>query len=121
MSEVAIRSTPSGPGTHARRRCRATSWTDRQPGQRRHGARAAADALTRQNQTAPPLTVEQWLERWLVSRAAPRTSTLRGYAAHVRLYLAPYLAAIATELARGRAGPMVSTFALTSKSIMAAC
>lgn len=42
----------------------------------------------------PPLTVGQWLERWLVNRAAPRTSTLRGYAAHVRLYLAPCLGQI---------------------------
>jgi hypothetical protein len=39
----------------------------------------------------PPLTVGQWLERWLVGRTAPRSSTLRGYAAHVRLYLAPRL------------------------------
>lgn len=39
----------------------------------------------------PPLTVGQWLERWLVSRTAPRTSTLRGYAAHVRVYMAPSL------------------------------
>jgi hypothetical protein len=37
------------------------------------------------------LTVGQWLERWLAARTAPRPSTLRGYAAHVRLYLAPYL------------------------------
>ena len=40
------------------------------------------------------LTVGQWLERWLVSRAAPRNSTLRGYAAHVRPYLAPCLGQI---------------------------
>jgi hypothetical protein len=43
---------------------------------------------------AAPLTVGQWLERWLVSRAAPRSSTLRGYAAHVRLYVAPCLGQI---------------------------
>jgi hypothetical protein len=43
---------------------------------------------------SPPMTVGQWLERWLVARAAPRSSTLRGYAAHVRLYLAPYLGQI---------------------------
>jgi integrase len=42
----------------------------------------------------PPLTVGRWLERWLVSRTAPRSSTLRGYAAHVRLYLAPCLGQI---------------------------
>lgn len=37
------------------------------------------------------LTTGQWLERWLASRTAPRLSTLRGYAAHVRLYLMPCL------------------------------
>lgn len=42
----------------------------------------------------PPVTVGQWLERWLASRTAPRPSTLRGYAAHVRLYLVPYLGQI---------------------------
>ena len=44
----------------------------------------------------PPVTVGQWLERWLASRAGPRPwpSTLRGYAAHVRLYLVPYLGQI---------------------------
>jgi integrase len=41
-----------------------------------------------------PLTVAQWLEHWLVSRRAPRSSTLRGYATHVRLYLAPCLGQI---------------------------
>lgn len=46
------------------------------------------------NPDSPPLTVGQWLERWLVSRTAPRSSTLRGYAAHVRLYLAPCLGQI---------------------------
>jgi site-specific recombinase XerC len=28
---------------------------------------------------------------WLVSRTSPASSTIRGYASHVRLYLAPYL------------------------------
>jgi integrase len=46
------------------------------------------------NPDGPPLTVGQWLERWLVSRTAPRSSTVRGYAAHVRLYLAPCLGQI---------------------------
>lgn len=40
---------------------------------------------------AAPVTVGQWLERWLGQRAGPRESTRRGYASHVRLYLAPYL------------------------------
>jgi hypothetical protein len=38
-----------------------------------------------------PVTVGQWLERWLAQRAGPRESTRRGYASHIRLYLAPYL------------------------------
>jgi hypothetical protein len=42
------------------------------------------------NPDGPPLTVGQWL----VSRTAPRSSTLRGYAAHVRLYLEPRLGQI---------------------------
>jgi hypothetical protein len=31
------------------------------------------------------------LAHWLVSRTSPAASTVRGYAAHVRLYLCPYL------------------------------
>jgi integrase len=64
-------------------------------------ARAAAEqALARLRMPAPggdgglPMTVGRWLEHWLASRAAPRPSTLRGYTAHVRLYLAPYLGQI---------------------------
>ena len=37
------------------------------------------------------LTVGDWLAHWLVSRTSPAASTVRGYTAHVRLYLAPYL------------------------------
>jgi integrase len=37
------------------------------------------------------LTVGDWLACWLASRTSPAASTVRGYAAHVRLYLAPYL------------------------------
>ena len=37
------------------------------------------------------LTVGDWLAHWLVSRTSPAASTVRGYAAHVRLYLVPYL------------------------------
>jgi hypothetical protein len=33
------------------------------------------------------LTVGDWLAHWLVSRTATAPSTVRGYAAHVRLYL----------------------------------
>jgi integrase len=41
-----------------------------------------------------PVTVGHWLQLWLASREGPRPSTLRGYAAHVRLYLVPYLGRI---------------------------
>jgi hypothetical protein len=37
------------------------------------------------------LTVGDWLVRWLASRTSPAASTMRGYAGHVRLYLAPCL------------------------------
>jgi len=37
------------------------------------------------------LTVGDWLAHWLVSRTATAPSTVRGYAAHCRLYLTPYL------------------------------
>jgi hypothetical protein len=40
------------------------------------------------------ITTGQWLGRWLACRTSPATSTVRGYAAHVRLYLAPHLGAI---------------------------
>jgi len=58
---------------------------------------AASRALSQLIMPAPggrdtaPVTVGQWLERWLDQRAGPRESTRRGYASHVRLYLAPYL------------------------------
>ena len=37
------------------------------------------------------LTAGDWLAHWLVSRTSPASSTIRGYASHVRLYLDPYL------------------------------
>ena len=37
------------------------------------------------------LTVGDWLGHWLVSRTSPAASTMRGYEAHVRLYLVPCL------------------------------
>ena len=40
------------------------------------------------------LRVGEWLERWLASRVSLRDSTSRGYAAHVRGYLIPYLGGI---------------------------
>jgi hypothetical protein len=36
----------------------------------------------------------EWLDRWLQQRTGPRESTIRGYAAHVRLYLRPCLGRI---------------------------
>lgn len=81
---------PAGPGGR-RRRVRRGGFP----------ARAAAEqALARLRMPVPgvaggvPVTVGQWLERWLAARSAPRPSTLRGYAVHVRLYLAPYLGQI---------------------------
>jgi integrase len=40
------------------------------------------------------LRVGEWLERWLASRVSLRDSTSRGYAAHVRRYLVPYLGGV---------------------------
>ena len=56
--------------------------------------KAAEKALARRRMPADPesvLTTGEWLERWLEQRTGPRESTIRGYAAHVRLYLRPCL------------------------------
>ena len=59
--------------------------------------KAAAAVLARLRSPRPGgagtgvLTVGDWLAHWLVARPATAPSTVRGYAAHVRLYLAPYL------------------------------
>jgi integrase len=45
-------------------------------------------------EVGPGITTGEWLARWLASRVSLRTSTGRGYAAHVRGYLAPYLGGI---------------------------
>ena len=61
---------------------------------------AAEQVLARLRMPAPggdgglPMTVGQWLEHWLAARAVPRPSTLGGYTAHMRMYLAPYLGQI---------------------------
>jgi integrase len=53
------------------------------------------------------LTVGDWLAHWLASRTSPATSTMRGYAAHVRLYLAPYLGPVLlAELSAGHVQAM---------------
>jgi integrase len=59
--------------------------------------KAAAKALARLRMPADPesvLTTGEWLERWFEQRTGPRESTIRGYAAHVRLYLKPCLGQI---------------------------
>jgi hypothetical protein len=59
--------------------------------------RAALEALRRLRTPRPGdengrvLTVGDWLAQWLASRTSPASSTVRGYAGHIRLYLAPYL------------------------------
>jgi len=58
--------------------------------------KAAVEVLARlrnpkTGQAAGVVTVGDWLAHWLVSRTSPAASTVRGYAAHVRLYLGPYL------------------------------
>ena len=59
---------------------------------------AAVAALAALSGAAPGsvqgLRVGEWLERWLASRVSLRASTSRGYAAHVRGYLIPYLGGI---------------------------
>jgi hypothetical protein len=53
------------------------------------------------------LTVGDWLAHWLVCRTSPAASTVRGYAAHVRLYLGPYLGEVLlTELTTGQVQAM---------------
>jgi len=61
-------------------------------------SRKAAEAVLARLRASRPgdtsvrvLTVGDWLAHWLVSRTATAPSTVRGYAAHVRLYLTPYL------------------------------
>ncbi len=59
---------------------------------------AAVAALEALSGPAPAeargLTTGEWLGRWLASRVSLRASTSRGYAAHVRGYLVPYLGGI---------------------------
>ena len=50
------------------------------------------------------LTVGDWLAHWLVTRTATAPSTVRGYAAHVRLYLTPVPGGGAAGRADRRAG-----------------
>jgi len=55
------------------------------------------------------LTVGDWLAHWLVTKTATAPSTVRGYAAHVRLYLGPYLGEVLlAELTTGHVQAMVA-------------
>jgi hypothetical protein len=57
--------------------------------------------------TGGVVTVGDWLAHWLVSRTSPAASTVRGYAAHIRLYLAPYLGEVLLgELSAGQVQAM---------------
>src|SRR6266851_3852078 len=77
-------------------------------------SRKAAAAVLARLRTPHPgdasgsmLTVGDWLAHWLVSRTAPAASTVRGYTAHVRLYLAPYLGQVLlAELSAGHVQAM---------------
>jgi hypothetical protein len=74
--------------------------------------KAALEVLARLRNPKPggtggTLTVGDWLAHWLISRTSPAASTVRGYAAHVRLYLGPYLGEVLlTELTVGQVQAM---------------
>jgi hypothetical protein len=79
---------------------------------------AAAETLARLREPRPGdtsgriVTVGDWLAHWLASRASPATSTIRGYAAHVRLYLGPYLGnVLLAELSAAHAQAMFAAIA----------
>lgn len=53
------------------------------------------------------VTVGDWLAHWLVTRTVTAPSTVRGYAAHARLYLTPYLGEVLlAELSAGQVQAM---------------
>jgi hypothetical protein len=76
---------PAGPDGR-RRRIRRGGYPSRK-------AAAAVLAMLHRPRPGDPairiLTVGDWLAHWLASRTSPAASTMRGYTAHVRLYLAP--------------------------------
>jgi len=74
----------------------------------REEAVAALEALVSPVAAGPGLATGEWLGRWLASRVSLRPSTRRGYAAHVRGYLVPYLGAI--PLAALTAGDVQAMF-----------
>jgi len=75
----------------------------------RAAAVAALEALASLASSPDPgLTTGEWLRRWLSSRVSLRASTSRGYAAHARGYLVPYLGGI--PLAALTAGDVQAMF-----------
>jgi integrase len=75
--------------------------------------KAALEVLARLRSPRPGdgvdgvLTVGDWLAHWLVSRTSQAASTVRGYAAHIRLYLDPYLGRVLlAELTTGQVQAM---------------
>jgi len=76
------------PSAGERRRVRRGGFTTRA------AAVAALEALSGPLAGAQGLTTGEWLGRWLASRVSLRASTSRGYSAHVRGYLVPYLGGI---------------------------
>ena len=71
---------------------------DRCHGEKISGGFATQDAAAALEALASPaagpepgLSTREWLSRWLASRVSLRASTSRGYAAHMRSYLVPYL------------------------------
>lgn len=75
---------PSGMDGH-RRRIRRGGFPTRKK------AEKALSRLLMPDDPEELMTTGQWLDRWLGYRTGPRESTIRGYAAHVRLYLKPCL------------------------------
>ena len=61
----------------------------------------------------PGLSTREWLSRWLASRVSLRASTSRGYAAHMRSYLVPYLGGI--PLAALTAGDVWAMFTAVTR------
>jgi len=74
----------------------------------REAAVAALEAVTSPVAPVAGLATGEWLGRWLESRVSLRPSTRRGYAAHVRGYLVPYLGGI--PLAALTAGDVQAMF-----------
>lgn len=57
----------------------------------RKAAQQALAELRSPGTVGSAVTVGGWLRSWLAARTSPASSTLRGYASHIRLYLDPYL------------------------------